>query len=429
MHKLQQMIRLRYLFSVSFVQTIRHSIPGITTAVIHGPHTSRELTAAVHVALPWAEVLAAAQTLSSAPSATEHSTRTDIPISVHAPLDALISALRALGLDETAQSVETLVKSQFESATRLHASGLNEGDVSFGTSGDARSSTAAETSTATLARPDRQARAQAALLRPSSLTSAAVEGRSSSSSGNGLQHNAPQWPVPQPNALSAGWDDRSTVHMGSLDHEDDSGLNQQSQSREFSVFDGDLRGDRSDSLSGYFASKRGGGSGSISGLSGLPVFAQPPAPRQVPGSYRTFDVHLSEERFGGRVEHGGDESFAGGPVRGSKHPNPPNGRGHLRGGAAARSGFPSSSSGGAGIDDDRDRLGLGGGEDDDYMRDVPHPSGRMNDPARNPVYKTQLCKHWQKFGWCKFGAACGYAHGVTELRAASSIIAPHIITA
>lgn len=30
--------------------------------------------------------------------------------------------------------------------------------------------------------------------------------------------------------------------------------------------------------------------------------------------------------------------------------------------------------------------------------------------------KTELCKNWETYGWCKFGDRCSFAHGVHELR-------------
>ncbi len=32
------------------------------------------------------------------------------------------------------------------------------------------------------------------------------------------------------------------------------------------------------------------------------------------------------------------------------------------------------------------------------------------------VYKTILCKSWLKFGSCKYGKRCQFAHGLNEIR-------------
>ncbi|KAI1731609.1 zinc finger c-x8-C-x5-C-x3-H type (and similar) domain-containing protein [Ditylenchus destructor] len=42
----------------------------------------------------------------------------------------------------------------------------------------------------------------------------------------------------------------------------------------------------------------------------------------------------------------------------------------------------------------------------------------LNPPLkwRDRLYKTQLCQHWETFSFCKFGANCWFAHGVSELK-------------
>ena len=35
--------------------------------------------------------------------------------------------------------------------------------------------------------------------------------------------------------------------------------------------------------------------------------------------------------------------------------------------------------------------------------------------------KTELCKNWEAYGWCKFGDHCSFAHGVHELRARTGV--------
>lgn len=52
----------------------------------------------------------------------------------------------------------------------------------------------------------------------------------------------------------------------------------------------------------------------------------------------------------------------------------------------------------------------------DWASLVPHPSIRLNNPETNPLYKTQLCKHWMQSGQCRYGPACGFAHGSSDLR-------------
>eukprot|EP00826_Nyctotherus_ovalis_P026023 TRINITY_DN2027_c0_g1_i15.p1 TRINITY_DN2027_c0_g1~~TRINITY_DN2027_c0_g1_i15.p1 ORF type:complete len:204 (+),score=40.39 TRINITY_DN2027_c0_g1_i15:152-763(+) len=35
--------------------------------------------------------------------------------------------------------------------------------------------------------------------------------------------------------------------------------------------------------------------------------------------------------------------------------------------------------------------------------------------------KTELCKNWEVYGWCKYGDSCSFAHGVKELRSRTDL--------
>jgi hypothetical protein len=41
---------------------------------------------------------------------------------------------------------------------------------------------------------------------------------------------------------------------------------------------------------------------------------------------------------------------------------------------------------------------------------------RRTGPQHNPLYKTELCRSWEEFGSCRYGAKCQFAHGREELR-------------
>ena len=49
---------------------------------------------------------------------------------------------------------------------------------------------------------------------------------------------------------------------------------------------------------------------------------------------------------------------------------------------------------------------------DGSMRMRRHPTG----PEANPLYKTEMCKKWLQFGYCRYGDRCQFAHGLAELR-------------
>ncbi|TMW60452.1 hypothetical protein Poli38472_000494 [Pythium oligandrum] len=42
--------------------------------------------------------------------------------------------------------------------------------------------------------------------------------------------------------------------------------------------------------------------------------------------------------------------------------------------------------------------------------------GRLPTTARNSLYKTELCKHFNETGACRYGSKCQFAHGEDELR-------------
>jgi len=49
----------------------------------------------------------------------------------------------------------------------------------------------------------------------------------------------------------------------------------------------------------------------------------------------------------------------------------------------------------------------------------PPPRGSFSGIAARPdskLFKTQLCRHWERFGSCIAGLECGFAHGEAELR-------------
>lgn len=45
-----------------------------------------------------------------------------------------------------------------------------------------------------------------------------------------------------------------------------------------------------------------------------------------------------------------------------------------------------------------------------------HQQAAVRRAASSKLYKTKLCRHWERFGSCIAGTACGFAHGKDELR-------------
>jgi hypothetical protein len=368
------------------LQAIRRRVAGLFTAVLYGPHTRRGLTSAVDAAIPWAQVLAFAADLArQLPAHRSFADELVLPADVSAPLDALMQALVARGLEEAAQRIDALVREQLSSHTMPATPVLPASKSSFAGSEKSTGSRTVEGS----ARAGSSNSDITHLLRPSSLLAKGA--------GNGATSTLPQPPLRSSHLhVSHTLDDRSSTT---------------SRIQNSSVGSSAIYGTEP-SAAVYYS----GGSGVHS--SGWAGESDPTASHSESGPLD------SQKRWQERWHHQGGTEYAD-KLTPSLPPGSHGGSGHGSGGLSGhRSGghlAPSSSSaayyaqGGRGDDGDAEY-------DEWFMQDVPHPSGRINDPSRNVMFKTQLCKHWQKYGWCKFGAACGFAHGVTELRAASSAI-------
>lgn len=43
--------------------------------------------------------------------------------------------------------------------------------------------------------------------------------------------------------------------------------------------------------------------------------------------------------------------------------------------------------------------------------------GALPTPVPNPLYRTRPCRNWERFGKCRYGPRCQFAHGPEQLRA------------
>jgi hypothetical protein len=54
------------------------------------------------------------------------------------------------------------------------------------------------------------------------------------------------------------------------------------------------------------------------------------------------------------------------------------------------------------------------------LEELPFEDVDVEEPAEPYKYKTRLCVHFTRDGWCRNGDRCCYAHGKTELRQQAS---------
>lgn len=82
-------------------------------------------------------------------------------------------------------------------------------------------------------------------------------------------------------------------------------------------------------------------------------------------------------------------------------------RGQNRGGSMRGGGFQQR----GGFNNQGGRGGFNNGFNQQQNMNRPN-----NQAAGGANYKTVLCRHFEKHGWCKYGDNCNYAHGEAELR-------------
>ena len=332
-------------------------MPQVRTAVLHGPHVNRALIAAVDAAVPWDYVLAAAEKLAP-PAAAAATPPAGPPEPVEVPLSALLQALRASGHEAL--------------AARLEAPGV----------------------------------AWTADLKPAAEVMITL--RPAQSGAPGAVTAGPGKPALRPAADRGGGAATSAAPPA---HRTQPTL----RPSMFPRASGGGRDGGPAALADHAGAPALSEAELVSGLSRLAVAQQHHQSSKGPKG-----LLLHAAPWGGPTE--GDSKVPEshhGHAADADEPQPVPSHYH---GARQPAGMPQQFSNGRG---GPHALPLLGGRpapdpsyDDGYDWDanVPHPSIRLNNAEENPLYKTQLCRHWMQAGQCRFGPACSFAHGSSDLR-------------
>lgn len=380
-------------------QSVRERLPLLRTVIVHGTNANRGIGASVDALVPWGAVLAAAEKLAASPPPAPAPT-----LCVDVPLSALVRVLREEGLADLAAQLDAAQARAWVADLRpahdvcvtlrpaVPETGGESGDVA---PPPPASGAAAGRGSPSAAMPRQAApaprRAPQPPLRPSMLS--AGGGSGSGGSGGDIADAAP-W-FPHAAATSTDADAAAVADLAD-------------------------RVGRQLLGGGALQTKKPSAPQVVSWV--VKAEAKTPEAPRLPEAFddpQLPPLHSSGSAVGIPVSLRGYDAMplrrAAPPTQQQQLPQHP-----PRGPVPPRSTWPGdaelSRHGSHAPGSDGSDGGGDGPPEHDWASLVPHPSIRLNNPETNPLYKTQLCKHWMQSGQCKFGPACGFAHGSSDLR-------------